>query len=60
MIEMGLETADRCMVLRLPKIVTDPEFEVVEVTDIDWHFKAFLAARELWQWQFDTNQKERK
>jgi len=60
MIEMGLETAQHCMVLRLPKIVTDPEFEVVEVTDVDWHFKAFLAARELWQWQFDTNQKERK
>jgi hypothetical protein len=50
LVEMGLEVADVCMVLRLPKIDSDPEFEVVEVPDIPQHFEAFLAARDLWHW----------
>jgi hypothetical protein len=60
LIEMGLETADVCMVLRLPKIYTDPEFEVVEVTDMDTHFKAFLSARDLWQWSYNQEQSYKK
>ena len=51
LIEMGLETADACFVVRLPKIETDPEFEVVEVENVEEHFAAFLAARQLWEWQ---------
>jgi hypothetical protein len=53
LIEMGLETADVCVIVRLPKVETDPEFEAVEVPDMDSHFTAFCAAHELWKWQRD-------
>lgn len=59
LIEMKLERPDHCYIVRLPKLETDPEFEVAEVEDIDRHFEAFLAARRLWQWQYEQDQKRR-
>lgn len=59
LMEMKLEKPDRCLIVRLPKKDTDPEFEVAEVTDLDRHFEAFLAARQLWQWKYDEDQKRR-
>lgn len=55
--EMQLEEPDVLMVVRLPKLDTDPEFEVKEVTNIASHFNAFLAAKALWDWQ-RANDKE--
>ena len=49
--EMGLETPDICMVIRLPKLETDPGPELKEVTNLESHFEAFLAAKKLWDWQ---------
>lgn len=59
LIEMNLEKPDHCLIVRLPKKESDPEFEVVEVTDLERHFQAFLAARQLWQWKYDEDQKRR-
>lgn len=59
LIEMGLEKADHCLIVRLPKKESDPEFEVVEVTDLERHFEAFLAARQLWQWKYDEDKQRR-
>lgn len=41
------------MIVRLPKNETDPAFEVkwIPPHEIKAHFKAFLAALELWKWQ---------
>jgi hypothetical protein len=46
------------VIVRLPKIESDPDFEVKWITP-DEHaalFKAFLSARALWQWQHDREQ----
>src|SRR5512135_1494532 len=56
--EMGLETPDVCMVIRLPKNENDPEFETLEVTDLDVHFNAFLSAYEVWKWQRSNDKEE--
>jgi hypothetical protein len=50
--EMGMEHVEQSVILRLPKITTDPEFEAVTVCDLDYHFEAFLHARQLWQWNY--------
>lgn len=57
--EMGLGNPERAIVLRLPKVETDPEFEAVEITDIDKHFKAFLSAQQLWRWNYEQEQEYR-
>jgi hypothetical protein len=49
--EMGLEHPEQGMIVRLPKNMDDPEFEVADVPDLEGNFKAFLAALELWRWQ---------
>jgi hypothetical protein len=55
--ECGLDPVpQKAFVLRLPKNMEDPEFEAVEVTDLDKHFEAFLAARALWQWHYNQSQ----
>lgn len=42
---------DSAIILRLPKVDTDPEFEAVPVELLDGHFQAFLHAKELRLWQ---------
>ena len=37
-------------ILRLPKKVTDPDFEAVRVERLDDHFKAFLALKDVFAW----------
>jgi len=49
--EMGHEVAEIGLIVRLPKIETDPEFEVVECPDYEGCWQAFLAALRLWQWR---------
>jgi hypothetical protein len=54
--EMNIGHPSICVVLRLPKNIEDPEFEEVVIVDLEYHWRAFLAARELWQW---NNEQER-
>ena len=57
--EMGEECWNSAIVLRLPKIVSDPEFEPVDVDNLDYHFQAFLHAKELRLWQIAMDQEYR-
>jgi hypothetical protein len=50
--EMGHGDAKKGLIVRLPKVKTDPDFEVAEVDDSDEElFRMFLHAKELWKWQ---------
>lgn len=49
--EMGLDDVEAGMIVRLPKVESDPKFEAVEVPDLEGNFRAFLAALDLWRWQ---------
>lgn len=48
--EMGFEHPDIGIIIRLPKIDSDPEAEVVEVPDMDYQFQIFLHTLELYKW----------
>jgi hypothetical protein len=51
-IEQGYGHPLRGIIVRLPKVETDPEFEVQEVPDKFFTlFDTFLHALELWRWQ---------
>jgi len=54
--EMGHGRVDGALIVRLPKLTTDPAFEVCVVPPARDLFPVFLAARQLWQWQFDEEQ----
>jgi PD-(D/E)XK nuclease superfamily len=49
--EMGHGIIRKGLILRLPKVQTDPEFEVSDVSDSEELFPVFLAVYELWTWQ---------
>jgi hypothetical protein len=56
LMEMGVYGAADGMIVRLPKLEGDPEFEAKPVTTPEPElFKAFLCAMELWKW---LNQKQ--
>lgn len=40
----------RGLILRLPKVQTDPEFEVVPVENVDQLFQTFLSVMTVWRW----------
>lgn len=46
---MGMPV-DECYIVRLPKTLTDPQVEIRPIENLDFHFKAFLAALELFNW----------
>jgi len=48
--EMGIGDPKQGFIIRLPKLVDDPGFEVRDAGDEDSNLKAFLATRDLWQW----------
>jgi hypothetical protein len=52
LIEMGHGRPDGGLIVRLPKVTTDPAFEIAVVPPIRQLFPAFLAARELWNWSY--------
>ena len=60
--EMGHGRVDGGLIVRLPKVTTDPGFEVAVVPPARDLFPTFLAARQLWAWQFaqDTAYRERR
>lgn len=47
------------VIVRLPKLEKDPEFETLTVAREEWspNFHAFLAAKELWVWLQEQEQK---
>lgn len=52
--EMGLADPKKGLVLRLPKIIGDPDFEAVDAGDEAYYFERFLHVKDLWE----TMQKE--
>ena len=48
--EMGFGNPRRGIIVRLPKVETDPDFEVVEADPISEAFPIFLACKDLWNW----------
>lgn len=50
LIEMGYVTPSAGLIVRLPKVETDPEFEVQTVPPVDDLLPVFLAVKELWKW----------
>lgn len=58
--EMGHGRVDGGLIVRLPKVTTDPGFEVAVVPPARELFPAFLAARQLWAWQYANDQAYRR
>lgn len=50
--EMGHATPAAGLILRLPKLASDPGFELAEVPPADELMPVFLAARRLWEWAY--------
>jgi len=57
--EMGYAEPLQSLIVRLPKVATDPGFEVVPVTPRAEAFPVFLAAKALWTWQYANEAKWR-
>jgi hypothetical protein len=56
LIEMGHGRPDGGLIVRLPKVTTDPAFEVAVVPPTRELFPAFLACRQLFDWTFAQEQ----
>ena len=54
--EMGHGPVADALILRLPKLQTDPEFEVQASPSIEEGFPTFLAVLELWKWWYAAEQ----
>ena len=48
--EMGHEPAEGGLIVRLPKVETDPEFEVGVTPPVSELLPFFLSALSLWRW----------
>lgn len=59
---MGHGRLEKVVIVRLPKVQTDPKAEIAEVVDLDAHYAAFLHAKKLWEWQqkYDTYKPKKK
>lgn len=58
--EMGHTKAEAGLIVRLPKIDTDPAFEAVPVPTVNELFPVFLAVKEVAEWWFAQEQASRK
>lgn len=56
LIEMGHATPAGGLIVRLPKVETDPEFEVAEVPPAAGLFQVFKSALALWKWWYRVEQ----
>lgn len=54
--EMGHGRVDGGLIVRLPKITSDPEFEIAVVPPARELFQTFLAVRQLWDWTYQQEQ----
>ena len=50
LVEMGYVLPSVALIVRLPKVETDPAFQVVTVPPAADLFPVFLAAKQLWHW----------
>jgi hypothetical protein len=50
--EMGHGDPVKGYIVRLPKVETDPEFEVVEAEPEGSSFEVFLNTQKLWEWNY--------
>lgn len=57
--EMGHHNAEQGLIVRLPKVQTDPAFETAAVPPVAELFPTFLAVKELWKWWFAEEEKYR-
>lgn len=56
LIEMGYVQPAAGLIVRLPKVVTDPDFEVQPVPPVADLFPVFLAVKELWKWTYANDE----
>lgn len=57
--EMGHGKPKAGIVLRLPKVESDPNFEAVRIGNLGDYFKAFLSVKATWEWCFKEDSAER-
>ena len=48
--ELGIDQPQRGVIVRLPKVQTDPGFEAVQVPSVGTLFPTFLAVKQVWLW----------
>ena len=58
--EMGQARATQGLIVRLPKVDTDPAFETQSVPPVPELFPAFVAALKLWRWWYQQEAEYRK
>jgi hypothetical protein len=56
LVEMGHSKPEAGLIVRLPKVQTDPAFEVKDVPSVDTLLPVFLAVRQLWTWHYAQEQ----
>ena len=56
LVEMGYLEPVRSLVVRLPKVQGDPDFEVLDVPARAELLPVFLATRALWEWTYSNEQ----
>lgn len=52
LLEMGHTGAESGLIVRLPKVQTDPAFETAAVPSVADLFPTFLAVKQVWHWWF--------
>lgn len=57
--EMGHQRAEAGLILRLPKVETDPTFEAVPVPPADTLFPVFLHVKRVWEWWIEEEKASR-
>jgi hypothetical protein len=58
--EMGHQKAEAGLIVRLPKLQSDPEFEAKPVPLVDELFPVFLSALGVWKWWYAGEQEYRQ
>ena len=53
--EMGHAIPSAGLIVRLPKVRTDPDFELAPVPPVETLLPVFLAVRQVWQWSFQND-----
>lgn len=56
MIEMGYVSPSAGLIVRLPKVETDPAFGVAPVPPVDTLLPVLLAVRQLWAWTYQNEE----
>jgi hypothetical protein len=56
LVEMGYLAPQQGLIVRLPKVETDPEMEVVPVPPVADLLPVFLAAKQIWAWSYKNDE----